>query len=275
MFFSIILFAKHLPLFFCFFFCVWFVLYLHKSRIRTTGSINIKYLIHLLHLSRLFIYLFTTNRVAVDYTSSNLQKDYKIDLHHINKNAERASPYQMAIRRIGNILQTYDSDKKYPLFGFGAWGRFKGNSSSSDPTTSHAFNVNTDMLYKLNEEVDGIDGLEKTYSESIAKLRENQIFRLSGPTYFSGILKDAKQMAQESWNNYVFNKGKLEYFIFLIITDGAVSSQDMLPTINQIVDIATKGLPLSIIIVGVGKGPFDSMNLLDGDFLEDIRGIVI
>ena len=38
--------------------------------------------------------------------------------------------------------------------------------------------------------------------------------------------------------------------------------------INKIVETATKGLPVSIIIVGVAKGLFDSMNLLDGDFMD-------
>ena len=214
--------------------------------------------------------------VAVDYTGSNLQRDYNIDLHNIYTQRYQPSPYQMAIRRIGNILETYDSDKKYPLWGFGAWGYFKNNNSNNKnnnrASTKHGFNVNTDMLYKYNDEVDGIYGLEQAYSESVNKLREGQTFKLSGPTYFSNILENAKYIAQESFHNYKNGTDNLQYFIFLIITDGAVSSEDMLKTINQIVDIATKGLPMSIIIVGVGNGPFDSMNLLDGDFLEDVHG---
>ena len=39
----------------------------------------------------------------------------------------------------------------------------------------------------------------------------------------------------------------------------------MLKTINQIVEIATKGLPMSIIIVGVGNEEFDAMEELDSD----------
>ena len=208
--------------------------------------------------------------VAVDYTGSNLQRDHNIDLHNIYRNTHKPSSYQMAIRKIGNILETYDSDKQYPLWGFGAWGYFRNESNRTQ--TKHGFNVNTDMLYKHNDEVDGIYGLEKAYCESVEKLRQGQMFKLSGPTYFSQILENAKDIAKESFQDYKNGKGNLQYFIFLIITDGAVSSEDMLKTINQIVEIATKGLPMSIIIVGVGNGPFDSMNLLDGDFLEDIRG---
>ena len=128
------------------------------------------------------------------------------------------------------------------------------------------------MLRQNNEEVVGIYGLENAYLASLNLLRQ-KTFQLSGPTYFSEILRNAKHTAQEAFDAYKKGTAKLQYFIFLIITDGAVSTEDMLKTINEIVEIATKGLPVSIIIVGVGKGPFDSMNLLDGDFMEDVTEI--
>ena len=211
---------------------------------------------------------------AVDYTGSNLEHAYgnspAIDLHHIFYNTNSPSQYQLAIRKIGNILQYYDSDQLYPLWGFGLWGPFTDNPQRR--TTKHGFNVNTEMLGFDKEEVGGIYGLENLYAGSLAELRK-KTFQLSGPTYFSQILGNAYTQAFESFNSYKQGQGRLTYFIFLIITDGAVSTEDMLPTINEIVAIATKNLPVSIIIVGVGEGPFNTMNLLDGDFLSDIRAV--
>jgi len=47
----------------------------------------------------------------------------------------------------------------------------------------------------------------------------------------------------------------------LLITDGIIN--DMQATIDEIV--RGSGLPLSIIIVGVGQEDFESMNILDAD----------
>jgi vacuolar-type H+-ATPase subunit F/Vma7 len=47
----------------------------------------------------------------------------------------------------------------------------------------------------------------------------------------------------------------------LIITDGIIN--DMQKTIDQVV--RSSGLPISIIIVGVGSDDFESMDTLDAD----------
>ena len=52
-----------------------------------------------------------------------------------------------------------------------------------------------------------------------------------------------------------------QYFILLLITDGIIN--DMQKTIDEVVNAS--GLPLSIIIVGVGNEDFESMNVLDAD----------
>ena len=60
------------------------------------------------------------------------------------------------------------------------------------------------------------------------------------------------------------------YTILLILTDGEI--MDMNETITSIVNCS--GLPMSIIIVGVGNANFSSMEALDCDsgVLTDIRG---
>lgn len=56
-------------------------------------------------------------------------------------------------------------------------------------------------------------------------------------------------------------EGSHSYQVLLILTDGEI--HDMDKTINLIVN--NSRLPLSIIIVGIGKADFSNMNTLDGD----------
>ena len=51
------------------------------------------------------------------------------------------------------------------------------------------------------------------------------------------------------------------YHIFLILTDGEI--HDMQQTVNLVIEAS--GLPLSIIIVGVGNESFELMVELDSD----------
>lgn len=78
----------------------------------------------------------------------------------------------------------------------------------------------------------------------------------AGPTYFAPLIKETLQFA-----NACKMEGSNTYQILLILTDGEI--HDMQATVDLIVSAA--GLPLSIIIVGVGNADFNNMNTLDGD----------
>ena len=58
-----------------------------------------------------------------------------------------------------------------------------------------------------------------------------------------------------------FQRDDNTYTILLILTDGVI--HDMSATINEVV--RASGLPLSIIIVGIGKEDFELMEQLDSD----------
>lgn len=79
---------------------------------------------------------------------------------------------------------------------------------------------------------------------------------LSQPTLFSPIINTAKDIAQQ-----FKEQGSLNYLILLILTDGDI--HDMDKVINSLVEAAI--LPISIIIVGIGKANFEKMHQLDGE----------
>ena len=59
-------------------------------------------------------------------------------------------------------------------------------------------------------------------------------------------------------------EGSNNYLILMILTDG--ETHDMAASIDDI--IAASHLPLSIIIIGIGKAYFSNMNKLDNDDLS-------
>ena len=63
------------------------------------------------------------------------------------------------------------------------------------------------------------------------------------------------------WSAIMFLYSTQQYFILLMLTDGVIS--DMPNTIHAIVRASR--LPMSIIIVGVGKADFSAMDKLDCD----------
>ena len=82
---------------------------------------------------------------------------------------------------------------------------------------------------------------------------------LYGPTHFGSILNYVNEFCQgKSAEESQYNQ---KYNILLILTDGAI--MDLQATINSVV--AASGLPLSIIIIGVGDADFSTMEKLDAD----------
>jgi hypothetical protein len=53
--------------------------------------------------------------VAIDYTGSNGDYDWDQSLHWLGPQNQ----YEAAIRSVGQVVECYDHDKKFPVFGFG------------------------------------------------------------------------------------------------------------------------------------------------------------
>eukprot|EP00898_Chlorokybus_atmophyticus_P000712 jgi/Chlat1/1641/Chrsp127S01948 len=168
--------------------------------------------------------------VAVDFTASNGDPAYPNSLHYFDPEGR---PNQLS------QLLFYDTDKKFPVWGFG--GQVGNN------TVSHCFNLNGNPQ---NPEVAGVQGILDAYMQAI------QHVSLSGPTLFTPVINASVSIASEG-----ITQEKQKYFVLLIITDGEIL--DMEETVAAV--IAASSLPLSILIVGVGDADFDMMETLDSD----------
>lgn len=182
--------------------------------------------------------------VAVDFTASNGNPRLPDSLHYIDPSG-RPNAYQKAILEVGEVLQFYDSDKRFPAWGFGA--------RPIDGPVSHCFNLNGSSNYC---EVEGIQGIMMAYTSALFNVS------LAGPTLFGPVISAAALIASQA-----LAKNQQKYFVLLIITDGVIT--DLQETKDALVNASD--LPLSILIVGVGGADFKEMEVLDGDKGEKLE----
>jgi len=175
--------------------------------------------------------------VAIDFTGSNGHPTNPASLHYMGTSIE--NEYKQAIRAVGDIIQDYDYDKMFPCLGFGA-------KIPPSYDVSHEFFVTLDPQSPFCA---GVDGIMNAYTRCVPCVQ------FYGPTNFTPVIEHIKRFAT------VYVSEPSNYFVLLIITDGIISDMDN--TIRSIV--GSVGLPLSIIIVGVGDEDFSAMEVLDGD----------
>eukprot|EP00347_Sterkiella_histriomuscorum_P001485 403371854 len=183
--------------------------------------------------------------VAIDFTASNGEFSQPNSLHFLGA----FNQYEQAIGAVGSILEPYDYDKSFPVYGFGGVPRFIGQNS-----VNHCFPLNGDPT---NPEVLGTFGILDLYRRNLPGIS------LSGPTYFSHVISQMQ--------NIIKSRGPMAFYnILLIITDGEI--HDMQSTKDLIVQGSS--MPLSIIIIGVGEEKFALMKQLDSDreLLRDSMG---
>ncbi|CAM9640078.1 unnamed protein product [Scytosiphon promiscuus] len=187
---------------------------------------------------------------AIDFTGSNGDPSHPQSLHHIDRSG-RLNQYQQAIWSIGHILQDYDSDKMFPVYGFG--GRV------NHQPVSHCFPICRVSNTGGPEEAYGVPGILEAYTAALHNVQ------LAGPTFFTEVLQTAMARA-----NRPLSQMEQRYDVLLILTDGIIN--DMQQTIDALV--AASNLPLSVVIVGVGQANFSDMSMLDGDggLLRDSAG---
>nr|XP_046226776.1 copine-3-like [Scatophagus argus]XP_046226777.1 copine-3-like [Scatophagus argus]XP_046226778.1 copine-3-like [Scatophagus argus] len=188
--------------------------------------------------------------IAIDFTGSNGDPSSPQSLHYINP--EGYNEYLTAIWAVGNVIQDYDSNKMFPVFGFGA-------QIPPSWQVSHEFPVN---FNPANPFCVGIEGVVQAYQQCLPKLK------LWGPTNFSPVINHVACFARQALRQNMAS----QYFVLLIITDGVITDMDQ--TRTAIVEASY--LPMSIIIVGVGGADFSAMEFLDSDdkLLRSPRGDV-
>ncbi|KAM7483131.1 hypothetical protein LguiB_007714 [Lonicera macranthoides] len=180
--------------------------------------------------------------VGIDFTKSNewtgARSFHRKSLHHIG---DGHNPYEEAISIIGRSLASFDEDNLIPCFGF-------GDASTHD---QEVFSFYPDEKF-----CEGFEEVLRRYRELVPQLR------LAGPTSFAPIIEMAITIVEQSGG---------QYHVLLIIADGQVTRSvdtergQLSPQERKTVEAIVKAseYPLSIILVGVGDGPWDMMREFD------------
>ncbi|EFJ21520.1 hypothetical protein SELMODRAFT_176218 [Selaginella moellendorffii] len=180
--------------------------------------------------------------VGIDFTKSNEWTGKRTfngrSLHALG---DHQNPYEQAISIIGRTLSKFDEDNLIPCFGF-------GDASTHD---EHVFG-----FYPEQRPCQGFEEALSRYREIAPNVR------LAGPTSFAPIIEAAMDIVEQSGG---------QYHVLLIIADGQVTRSvdvengTLSPQEQSTVDaiVAASNLPLSIVLVGVGDGPWDMMRQFD------------
>lgn len=211
-----------------------------KKRLETVGVLH---LVCVLHERPTFLQYLrggceVSLMVGIDYTQSNRDPSDPRSLHY---QGSGTNPYQEAIRSVGDILQEYDHDGLFPVYGFG------GRPQGCRLPVSHCFAVNGS---ESAPDVEGVNGILQVYTDSLQRVS------LKGPTRFSDLIRRCTRYCPHA------TQDEQKYTILLLLTDGLIC--DMRETVDAILDAADK--PISIVIVGVGNADFEAMYSLDADY---------
>ncbi|XVE74245.1 hypothetical protein DITRI_Ditri12bG0001300 [Diplodiscus trichospermus] len=180
--------------------------------------------------------------VGIDFTKSN-EWTGKVSFNNRSLHAigDTPNPYEKAISIIGKTLAPFDEDNLIPCFGFG------------DATTH-----DTDVFSFHNDHSSchGFEEVLACYKKIVPNLR------LAGPTSYAPVIDAAIDIVENSGG---------QFHVLVVIADGQVtrsvdtSDRELSPqeekTINSIVNASS--YPLSIVLVGVGDGPWEDMKRFD------------
>lgn len=195
--------------------------------------------------------------VAIDYTKSNQWTGRRTFggrcLHHLDPHGVDRNPYEHVISIVAKVrarrtpvpifsschrracrlpfpsqvLAPFDEDGLIPVFGF-------GDTTTTDKSV---------FPYFADRPCRGMDEVISRYRELTPRVV------LSGPTNYAPAIEAAVQVVQKT----------KAYHILLIVADGQVTNKAH----TEAAIIRASSYPLSIVLVGVGDGPWDAMSEFD------------
>ena len=166
---------------------------------------------------------------AIDYTASNMIQGAETfggnSLH--DTTLKENNPYQKIIAILGETLEQFDDDGIIPAYGF-------GDSKTKDRS-----------VFPLRKGLDcrGFAEVLQVYKAITPNIH------LAGPTNFAPIIETAINHVKET----------KQYHILVIAADGQVTDEE--ENINAVVEASN--FPLSIVVIGVGDGPWKTMEEFD------------
>ena len=159
--------------------------------------------------------------VAIDATASNGDPRQESSLHYFGTK-DNPNAYEQVLTDLCSVLAQFDSDQRFPIYGFGA---------KQNGVVNHCFALG-------DGPAEGVTGIREVYRHAF---RSGLV--MSSPRNFAPVISQASHDAKS-----LLLPQQHTYSILLILTNGTPA--DLEPTkaaLNEAADA-----PLSIIVVGVG-----------------------
>ena len=170
--------------------------------------------------------------VGIDFTKSNEwtgAESYGGRSLHAAGTRLLPNPYERVLEILGRVLEPFDDDRQIPVFAFG-----------DVQTTNKSVRLLGDAVCT------GTDEMLALYR------RHAPTVQLSGPTSFAALIDEAGRLVART----------KRFHLLVVLCDGQIdAASDLEKTQRALAAVST--LPLSVVIVGVGDGPFDEMRALD------------
>jgi len=182
--------------------------------------------------------------VGIDFTGSNRTQGRRTFngqcLHELNSQLG-PNPYEMVLGIMCQALAPFDDDQSVPAYVFG------------DVETKHHSVRPLSSKHERHLMDNSASGLITAYRLAAA----NPAF--SGPTSFAPLINRAVQIVKDSDNSF---------HMLLILADGQVDQNlgCLEQTRHSIVEASH--YPLSIVVIGIGDGPWDPMRDFDDNLPE-------
>jgi len=178
--------------------------------------------------------------VGIDFTGSNRmqgRESFHGECLHAIGSKHGPNPYEQALGLIGQALAPFDGGPGdvVPSFVFG------------DAQTRHH------SVRALRNDSTGMSGVLDAYREAAKRPT------FSGPTSFAPLIDKAVEVVRSRGN--VFH-------VLVIVADGQVDNEMECLSSTKAAIVRAAGHPLSIVMVGVGDGPWETMNDFDDELPE-------
>lgn len=126
--------------------------------------------------------------IGIDGTASNGNPNEPSSLHYFTNNNTERNSYEQALYYLCTVLSKYDSDQRYPLYGFGIK---KNNDASS--VVEQCYNLVSD-----SQDAIGVDGILQHYRKSF---RSGIV--MSSPRDFSQVILRVGEDATKEFVSYI------------------------------------------------------------------------
>ena len=172
--------------------------------------------------------------VAIDATASNGDPRQSTSLHRFDSDH---NDYKKSLSSICRPLSNFDSDQRYPVYGFGA---------KRDGQVNHCFSLHDKAGDKQDKDsyVHGVEGILEAYDQAF----KSGII-MSSPRDFSQVVRQCTAASLDELEN------GHAYSILVLLTNGVPADMAQNVLAFQEADSA----PLSCVIVGIGDGDFAGM----------------